>query len=277
MVKYLETKGTIAEASMEDLGIETKSGAADFCTRVDVENERLVIEGIRRRFPNHNIIGEESVGTGSIPKLSCSVPTWIIDPIDGTTNFSAGLHSLTCVSIGYCVGGKPVVGVVFAPGTGELYLGVKGHGAYRNGHKIFQNPERSTKSIEEAVICNEMGYCRDKAELGVLQGAQARIMKRGCRAMRQLGSGCLDLCLVASGRLDVVYAGLCKEGWSPWDYAACLVICQEAGCTMEAIELVDGTPLGCEGFDLYGKSVLCGVSKELVSEVRSVLLEGKGK
>ena len=270
MTAYLEAKGTAAEAAL-DLGIETKSGSADFCTKVDVENEKLVIEGIKRRFPNHDIIGEESVGTGSIPPLNPAVPTWIIDPIDGTTNFSAGLHSLTCVSIGYCVDGRPVMGVVYAPGTNELYVGVKGCGAYRNGKPIFQDPKHSTKDVSKAVICQEMGYARNKKDMDTLMGAQARVMTKGCRALRQLGSGCLDLCFVASGRLDAVFAGLCDEGWKPWDYAAGLVICQEAGCTMETIEAQE-TP-GCDGFDLYGKSVLCGVSKELVDELRSALLE----
>jgi len=270
MVTYLEAKGTAAEASL-DLGIETKSGSADFCTKVDVENEKLVIEGIQKRFPNHNIIGEESVGVGSIPELNPNVPTWIIDPIDGTTNFSSGLHSLTCVSIGYCVDGRPVMGVVYAPGTNELYVGVKGCGAYRNGQPIFQDPKQSTKVVSEAVICNEMGYTRNQKDMDILMGAQTRVMLKGCRAMRQLGSGCLDLCFVASGRLSVVYAGLCDEGWKPWDYAASLVICQEAGCTMETIEPQE-TP-GCDGFDIYGKSVICGVSKELVGELRSVLLD----
>jgi len=270
MIRYLEAKGTSAEASM-DLGIETKSGSADFCTKIDVENEKLVIEGIQKHFPGHHIIGEESVGTGEVPELWPRVPTWIIDPIDGTTNFSAGLHSLTCVSIGYCVQARPVMGVVYAPGTGELYVAVKGCGAYRNGEHIFQDPEQSTKTVEKAVICNEMGYARNKKELDVIMDAQARVMLKGCRAMRQLGSGCLDLCFVASGRLDVVYAGLCNEGWKPWDYAAGLVICKEAGCTMESIE-VQKKP-GCDGFDLYGKSVICGVSNELVSELRTILLD----
>ena len=270
METYLDAKGTAAEASL-DLGIETKSGSADFCTKIDVANEQLVIQGIQQKFPNHHIIGEESVGTGSIPALNPDVPTWIIDPIDGTTNFSAGLQSLTCVSIGYCVDGRPVMGVVYAPGSDELYVAVKGCGAYRNGISIYQNPEHSTKSLSKAAVCNEMGYARNQTQLDVLMGAQSRVMLKGCRAMRQLGSGCLDLCFVASGRLDVVYAGLCEEGWKPWDYAAGLVICQEAGCTMETIEAQE-IP-GCDGFDLYGKSVICGGSSELVSELRTVLLD----
>ena len=101
MVGYLDAKGTETEKDF-DLGIESKSNATDFCTKVDVENERKISNGIKLHFPTHNIIGEEEVGTGSIPALHPSTPTWIIDPIDGTTNFNAGLSSLTCVSIGFC-------------------------------------------------------------------------------------------------------------------------------------------------------------------------------
>ena len=89
------------------------------------------------------------------------------------------------------------------------------------------------------------------------------------RAIRQLGSGCLDLCYVATGRLDIVYAGIVNEGWKPWDYAAGLVICQEAGCVMKSID----QPAGQKEFDLYSKSILCGTSRELVDECRSLLLK----
>jgi fructose-1,6-bisphosphatase/inositol monophosphatase family enzyme len=130
---------------------------------------------------------------------------------DGTTNFSAGIHSMTCVSIGYCENGTPLVGVIYAPGTKELYIGVKDHGAYRNGIKIQKN--RPAKSLQEAVVCCEFGYARDKAHVDKILEGISKIMLTGCRAIRQLGSGCLDLCMVASGRLDVVYAGLASEGW----------------------------------------------------------------
>lgn len=99
-------------------------------------------------------------------------------------------------------------------------------------------------------------------------GAVSRILSEGCRAIRQLGSGCLDLCYVATGRLDVVYAGIVNEGWKPWDYAAGFVVCHESGCVMESITQQAG-----EEFDLYSKSILCGASRELVDECRSLLLK----
>ncbi|KAL3905541.1 MAG: hypothetical protein SGILL_009637 [Bacillariaceae sp.] len=266
MTGYLENKGTASEQNF-DLGIETKSNQTDFCTKIDVENEALIMEGIQAAFPDHDIIGEEAVGTGALPPLKKDVPTWIIDPIDGTTNFSAGIHSMTCVSIGYCENGKPVMGVIYAPGTNELYVAAKGCGAYRNGRKIQQDPVKSTKSLQKAVVCCEFGYARDKAQVDKILGGVSKVMLKGCRAMRQLGSGCLDLCMVASGRLDVVYAGLASEGWKPWDYAAGWIICKEAGCVMESFEQKPG-----DDFDLYSTSIICGVSRELVDDMRKVLL-----
>jgi len=263
MKGYLDAKGTSRESNF-DLGIETKSNDTDFCTKIDVENERLIMEGIQTAFPSHDIIGEETVGTGSLPALKKDTPTWIIDPIDGTTNFSQGLF-MTCISIGYCVGGKPVMGVVYAPATEEWYLGVSGHGAFRNGVQIKQSNPKT--SLERAVVCCEFGYSREQHEIDAMLAAVSRILQHGCRAIRQLGSGVLDLCYVATGRIDVVYSGIVNEGWKPWDYAAGLVICQEAGCVMEAIQQAPG-----QTFDLYGKSILCGVSREVVDDMRKVLL-----
>lgn len=275
MKEYLEAKGT-SEESKFDLGIETKSSSADFCTKIDVENEKLVIEGITQAYKEWNsklgkdesplsfdIIGEESVGTGPLPKLKKDVPTWIIDPIDGTTNFSQGIF-MTCVSIGYCVDGKPVMGVIYAPATEELYVAVKGFGAYRNGVPILQkNPK---KSLAQAVVCCEFGYARKKEHIDLILSAVSKLMGHGCRSIRQLGSGCLDLCYVATGRIDVVYAGIANEQWKPWDYCAGIVICEEAGCIIEEIHQEPG-----KEFNMYGDSVLCGVSRELVDETRTVL------
>jgi fructose-1,6-bisphosphatase/inositol monophosphatase family enzyme len=220
MVSYCNEKGTRHESS-HDLGISFKTSPQDFCTKVDVENERLVTNGILQAFPSDIVIGEEATSVvGTIPPLTKEHSTWIIDPIDGTTNFAAGLP-LTCVSIGYCEGGQPVMGVVYAPMTQELYVAVKGIGAFRNGVRISRrcasknsnnNNNNTTIKLSQALVCFELGYPRDKESVTKTVGAVQRIMEHGCRASRQLGSGVLDLCYVASGRLDAVYAGLAGEG-----------------------------------------------------------------
>jgi myo-inositol-1(or 4)-monophosphatase len=108
---------------------------------------------------------------------------------------------------------KAVMGVVYAPMTDELYLAVKGHGAYRNGVRITS--KRTPKALVDSVVCVEFGYSRDKKSIGLMVGAVQRILENGCRTMRIIGSGVLDLCYVATGRLDVVYAGVAGEGWKP--------------------------------------------------------------
>lgn len=167
MMQHYSKKGTLDQLSESDLGISTKGCAEDFCTIIDVMNENLVIDGIQTYFPLHNIIGEESTGTGEIPPLT-NAPTWIIDPIDGTTNFASGLP-LSCVSLGFCVDGKPVLGVVYAPATKEIYLAVRGHGAYRNGVKL--DPMKKVTPLSSAVVNTEFGYARSKeAVKSMLQG-----------------------------------------------------------------------------------------------------------
>jgi len=266
MMQHYSRKGTIGQLSERDLGISTKGTPEDFCTLIDVMNEDFVIASIQKHFPSHVVIGEESTGTGEIPTLT-EAPTWIIDPIDGTTNFASGLP-LSCVSLGLCVGGKPVLGVIYAPATLEIYLAVRGHGAYRNGVKL--DPIKKVTSLSSAVVNTEFGYARSTTAVDRMLKALGNIMTHGCRTTRQIGSGVLDLCYVASGRLDIVYSGVAGEGWKPWDYCAALVVCLEAGCAIEAlINHVEGTE-----FDIYSKSVICATTKELLDEGRNVVLIG---
>lgn len=266
MLGYVECRGTIDEAryQLQEEMMEIKSSEADFCTHVDIENEKLVMEGIQHQFPTHKIIGEESVGTGTVPPLT-KERTWIIDPIDGTTNFSQGIN-LTCVSIGLCDNGKPVMGVVYAPATNELFYAVTSLGSYRNGRRITQR--LTDKKLQKAVICCEFGYSRREKEIDAMLGVVKDILQHGCRAIRQFGSGVLDLCYVATGKLDIVYAGVANEGWKPWDYCAGKVICDEAGCIMENFDQQPD-----DDFDLYGKSIICGINRHLVDECRKLVLK----
>ncbi|GAX16169.1 myo-inositol-1(or 4)-monophosphatase [Fistulifera solaris] len=262
MVSYCDEKGTEAELN-HNLGISEKGQPEDFCTVIDVENERLVMHGLLEAFPTHKLIGEETTGTEDIPPLSKEHPTWIIDPIDGTTNFVSGLP-LTCVSIGLCVEGKPVLGVVYAPMTDELYIAVSGHGAYRNGVRLRK--QQPVKRMVDAVVGFEFGYARGKEKSDKMLAALGRIMENGCRTTRSLGSGVLDLVYVATGRLDVIYSGITTEGWKPWDYCAGVIIARETGCVVEAIDQTSGAD-----FDLYSKSIICAGSEALLQETRALI------
>jgi inositol-phosphate phosphatase / L-galactose 1-phosphate phosphatase len=261
MYSYCNEKGTAAE-SQHDLGISEKGQAEDFFTKVDIENEKLVTDGLLQYFPTHRVIGEEATGGGEVPRLT-RAPTWIVDPIDGTTNFAAGLP-LCCVSIGFCMNGKPVLGVVYAPMTAELYVAVSGCGAFRNGVRLCQ---RSSKTLKESVVGFEFGYAREKVAIDEMVEALRRILRHGCRTTRSLGSGVLDLCYVASGRLDVVYAGVATEAWKPWDLCAGVVVAAEAGCAVEAIDQMSGAD-----FDIYSDSVICAASASLLRKTRKCIM-----
>ena len=283
MTRHLDTRGTEHEDS-SDLDISTKSNSADLATAIDVLNEDLIAREIGRHFPRHRIIGEESTGSGIVDPIDPNGEnTWIIDPIDGTTNFASGLP-LCCVSIGMCVGGAPCMGVAYAPATDELYVAVRGRGSYRNGVRLSGTGGGGVatgRALSDSVVGFEFGYAKSEGDVDLMTGAVRRLLRHGVRATRSLGSGVLDLCYVASGRLDVVYAGVADEGWKPWDYCAGLVVANEAGCTMTHLiprsgeDLVDGGSgeirRGYE-FNLLTRSVICGVNADLVEETRRVVL-----
>lgn len=161
------------------------------------------------------------------------------------------------------------MGVVYGPMTNELYLAVRGFGAYRNG-VLLSNQPTTTTLLHHAIVDFEPGYGRSTNDIAKMVGAVQNLLKHGVRATRCLGSGVLDICYVATGRLDVVYAGVANEGWKPWDYCAALVVAVEAGCSIESlIEFVEG-----EELDIYAKSVICAGNQELLKECRRVVLEG---
>jgi fructose-1,6-bisphosphatase/inositol monophosphatase family enzyme len=291
MIPHVDSKGT--ESYSESLlDINTKSNRNDFATAIDRENEEFISRNILATFPEDCIIGEETTGTGSIPELSMK-KTWILDPVDGTTNFANGLP-LCCVSIGLCDQKKPVLGCIYVPMTQELYLAVKGHGAYRNGVRIHSTtPSSPKKMLRDAILVIELGHS-EKEESGVdrVLSVFRKLLLEGIRASRQFGSGVLDLCYVASGRVDVVYAGIHGEGWKPWDYCAGVVVAQEAGAVVKSIfgppgkegsttnefDLITGAVVkDAPDFDIYSKSVICGTSAELVAECRNVILSALKK
>ena len=177
------------------------------------------------------------------------------------TSIHSGLPSC-CVSIGFCLDQKPLMGVVYAPMTDELYIGVVGYGAFRNGNKIM--PAKKETPLKEAVVCFEFGYVRGRKEVASMVSVVENIMAYGCRATRQIGSGVLDLCYVATGRLDVVYAGVAGDGWKPWDLCAGYVIAREAGCVMESFQQSEQGD-----FDLYSQNHICATNKVLL-EVRKM-------
>ncbi len=201
----------------KNLDIRTKATVADVVTVADRESEKLIIDGIHSTYPGHSILAEESgLEAGA---SSGDGWRWIIDPLDGTTNYSQGLP-VFCVSIAAEQNGVTQLGVVYAPYLDELFHAVRGQGAYLNGEPIHVSDKTD---MAQAVVST--GFPVDKLLTpdNNLDNF-ARIMPL-VRGIRRLGSAAMDISYVAAGILD----GFWEVNLHRWDVAAAELILSEAG------------------------------------------------
>ena len=192
-------------------------GVADIVTATDTAVQRAMLKRLRRRFPEHGILAEEGVDTRSGTGWS-----WILDPLDGTKNFAQGIPNF-CVSIAAERRGDLQFGVVFDPIHDELFLGVRGHGAWCNGRPIQVSRKTTLASAFIGTGCPHRIRRFAKPVARTFERMAIRTL-----GVRFRGVGALDLCYVACGRLD----GYWELDQSPWDIAAGALIVQEAGGRM---------------------------------------------
>jgi len=184
-------------------------------TDADHAAERCVIEHLRTQFPSHGFLAEEQGRVDHSP----SPYLWIIDPLDGTTNFAHG-YPAYCVSIGLEYHGRCILGVIFDPSRDELFTAVEKGGAHLNGNPIHVS---GTTTLGASLLVTGFAYdIRDTPRNNLDHFAKFALKAQG---LRRTGSAALDLCYVAAGRFD----GFWEVRLNPWDMAAGSVIAQEAG------------------------------------------------
>lgn len=213
------------------LGVETKR-ANDYVTRADREAEAVIIDAIRRKHPDHAIVAEES---GQQHGARGNDVEWIIDPIDGTTNFIRGIPHFA-VSIAARVGGRIQHGVVYDPFKDELFTASNGSGATLDGRRIRVTDANQPRG---ALLATGFAYQRDR---GI--GAHLNLFNtvlEACGDIRRGGAASLDLAYVAAGRLD----GYWEFGLQPWDLAAGMLLVREAGGIGGDPEDADPLETGC--------------------------------
>jgi len=187
--------------------------ANDFVSVVDKRAERVIIETLSAQFPAHAFKAEESGEAG------LSDFTWVIDPLDGTTNFLHGIPHY-CVSIALLHNGVPEQGVVFDPNRNELFTATKGSGAYLNERRIRTS---KLENFKDSLIATGFPF-REESQFDEYV-AQFSAMVRATAGLRRPGAAALDLAWVACGRVD----GFWEIGLSPWDMAAGALLVREAG------------------------------------------------
>lgn len=199
--------------SADRLNVEKKAGHANYVTDVDKRVQEYLQKNVSGLVPGSRFIGEE----GDEHTLTAA-PTWIIDPVDGTTNLVHGYH-LSAVSIALTENRLPVLGLVYNPYAGEMYRAEKGKGAYLNGERLHV----AENAMEEALVAfGSTPYYPEKAKKSL---EVAYEFLKECADIRRSGSAALDLCHLAAGRTDVFFELLLQ----PWDVAAGSLLVEEAG------------------------------------------------
>jgi len=248
--EYLAAAISIGRAAGEILldhqrrgfAVASKAHRIDLVTDADRASETLVVEELQRRFPGHPILAEEEgerAGSGD--------HRWIVDPLDGTTNFAHG-YPFYCVSIGLEVAGRLEIGVVTAPALGETFTATRGGGAHLHTADGTQQRLRVSAVADLSQALLVTGFPYDIAERGDAPFTLFRRLLLAAQAVRRDGSAALDLCYVAAGRFD----GFWETNLKPWDLAAGTLIAAEAGAQF--------SDYAGDEFTIYGTEIVASNS-----------------
>ncbi|MGX2974271.1 inositol-1-monophosphatase [Ursidibacter arcticus] len=243
------------ELAPQDTQVANK-GTNDYVTSVDKAAEEAIIEVIRKSYPEHAIVGEESgIITGENNDIQ-----WVIDPLDGTTNFVKRFPHFS-VSIAIRVNGRTEVGVVYDPIRNELFTAVRGEGAKLNEFRLRIDNER--RDLNGSVLATGFPFKVAKHRNAHLNMVEV-LMNNGVADFRRTGSAALDLAYVASGRID----GYFEIGLKPWDCAAGDLIAREAGALVT--NFVGGTDYLRSGNIVAGNG---RVVKEILNSIQPTLTD----
>ena len=248
--RYLETAidaarrgGVVLQEWTKKFTVKEKS-RANLVTEADVQSQEVIYRCIREQFPGHGFLGEEGLDiAGDSPELR-----WIIDPLDGTTNYVHGFP-FYAVSIGLEHAGELIVGVIFDPTRDEIFTAVRGHGAFLNGQPI-EPSENNCLAEAFCVASLPVGAKGDEKQIG-----QFLHILPQARTVQRTGSAALNLSYVACGRIDAYWSGTLK----PWDQAGGALIVTEAG---GKVSKMDGSL-----FDVHQPDLLATNGRQVHAEL----------
>ncbi|MDO8462027.1 MAG: inositol monophosphatase family protein [Deltaproteobacteria bacterium] len=224
---------------MKGLGKRHKihfKGEINLVTEVDFACEKAILKEIHKNFPEHAILAEES-GQSANRSDYC----WVIDPLDGTTNF-AHAYPLFCISVALAYRGEPVLGVVYEPNLGEFFFAEKGKGSFLNGRRIHVS---DTTLLKRSLLST--GFAYNIGETYKRSLAQFEGFLVSSQAIRRDGVAAVDLAYVAAGRFD----GFWEINLWPWDVAAGLLLVKEAG---GQVTLFNGKPFAIEDKEILASN-----------------------
>ncbi len=247
----IETAREAGQILLEKFGRKikiSKKGDINLVTEADFASEKFIIEKIHTHFPKHSVLAEES---GDAVVIGDSFWKWIIDPLDGTTNFAHG-YPCFCVTLALEHNGEIVIGVTFDPTRNELFAAEKGSGATLNNKSISVS---ATVELKDALLVTGFPYnAREREDFA----RHFTGFTHKSRGIRRDGSAAIDMAYVACGRFD----GFWEEGLHPWDVAAGVLLIEEAGGRVSYYD--DST------FSIY-KPPICASNDLIHAEMLEVL------
>uniref|UniRef100_A0A2K5Y5R3 Inositol-1-monophosphatase n=1 Tax=Mandrillus leucophaeus TaxID=9568 RepID=A0A2K5Y5R3_MANLE len=240
----------VCEALKNEMNVMLKSSPVDLVTATDQKVEKMLISSIKEKYPSHSFIGEESVAAGEKSILTNN-PTWIIDPIDGTTNF-VHRFPFVAVSIGFAVNKKIEFGVVYSCVEDKMYTARKGKGAFCNGQKLQVSQQ---EDITKSLLVTELGSSRTPETVRIVLSNMEKLFCIPVHGIRSVGTAAVNMCLVATGGADAYY----EMGIHCWDVAGAGIIVTEAGGVLMD---VTGGP-----FDLMSRRVIAANNRILAERI----------
>lgn len=245
----------IRVALQKDITVMEKSSPVDLVTETDQKVEQLIISSIREKYPTHSFIGEESVAAGA-PSVLTDNPTWIIDPVDGTTNF-VHRFPFVAVSIGFTVNKVIEFGIVYSCIEDKMYTARKGKKAFCNGVPIKVSGQQD---ITQSMVLTEMVFKKDPEQFDTMMANMKTILTIPVHGIRSPGSAAINMCLVACGAADAYY----HMDIHCWDMAGGAAVVTEAG---GVIMDISGGP-----FDLMSRRLIVAssraIAERLVKEIK---------
>ncbi|XP_028283813.1 inositol monophosphatase 1-like [Parambassis ranga] len=240
----------VGKALHDDRKVMTKSSSVDLVTQTDQKVEQLIIRSVKEKFPTHRFIGEESVAAGESCVLT-DEPTWIIDPIDGTTNF---VHTFpfVAISIGFSVNKEVEFGVVYSCLEDKMFTARRGRGAFCNGAPLQVSEQTD---IKQSMVATEFGSSRAPETVEKIFCSLRNILCIPVQGVRGAGTAAINMCLVASGCVEVYY----EIGTHVWDVAAGSLIVTEAGGVLMDVEGGD--------VDLMSRKIVAANSKTIAERI----------
>jgi myo-inositol-1(or 4)-monophosphatase len=223
-------------ANLANLEVMQKTGPADLCSQADLRSESTLRETLAADYPDYGFLGEE----GGLVEGRDRSHTWIVDPLDGTTNFLVGIPAFA-VNLALAREGEVIAGVTYAPMLGEMFVAETGGGAFLNGRPIRVSGRQGFENAILGVGIPFLGKPRRERFHAEMQRLTRRVA-----GIRRLGAGAIDMAYVACGRYDAYW----EQSVSAWDLAAGVVIVREAGGLVtdtagKRLDIMNGTVLAC--------------------------------